>query len=189
MEKMCTKQHRRATKLVRATMEEIQYFLLKNENMNKNTKIIHLLRDPRGRLNSFINLHKKPYRLPNDPIRKVCRRQMKDIEVRKDLEKQYPNMFMEIHYEDAATNTIDVAKRIYQFVYSEDIPEKLMKWIKMNTKNNNTDLKEADFGTSRRNSTATSLAWKQELDTETRLMIEKECKDLIGHLNGQSGVL
>ena len=153
--------------------------------MSKNIKIIHLIRDPRGRLNSFINLHKKPYRLPDGAIRKVCRRQMKDVEVRKNLEKIYPNMFMEIHYEEAATNPVDVAKRIYQFVYSEDIPEKVRTWIQINTKNNSTNLKEADFNTIRRNSTATSLAWKHELDTETRLMIETECKDLIVHLNAQ----
>ena len=180
----CFKQHRRATKLVRATMEEIEYFLLRNQNMSRHIKIIHLLRDPRGRLNSFINLHDKPYRLPNSSIISACRRPMKDIELRKDLEKRYPNMFMEIHYEDVAANTIDMAKRIYQFVYSEDIPEELQKWIKLNTKNNSTNVKEQHFNTVRKNSSATSLAWKQELDAETRLLIEKECKELIHHLNG-----
>ena len=162
-------------------MEEIQYFLFKNQNMRRNLKIIHLLRDPRGMFNSFIKLYQKPNK---SSVRKVCKRQMKDIEIRKDLEKQYPNTFMEIHYEDAAANTIDVAKRVYQFIYSENVPEKIRQWIQTHTKYNDTKVKEVLYNTRRRNSTATSLAWKQELDTETRLMIEKECKDVIHYLNG-----
>ena len=109
---------------------------------------------------------------------------MQDIELRKELEKLYPNMFMEIHYEDVAANSIDMAKRIYQFVYSEDIPEELKEWIQLNTKNNSTNAKEQHFNTVRRNSSAASLAWKQQLDVETRLLIEKECKEFIYHLNG-----
>ena len=165
-------------------MEEIEYFLLRNQKMSRYIKIIHLLRDPRGRLNSFINLHDKPYRLSNNYISSACRRPMKDIELRRNLEKRYPNMFMEIHYEDVAANTVDMAKRIYQFVYSEDIPEELQKWIQLNTENTSTNAKEQHFSTVRRNSSATSVAWKQQLDAETRLRIEKECKEFIHHLNG-----
>ena len=53
METTCATVKRTAIKLVRATMEEIQYLLLKNKEITHNIKILHLLRDPRGRFNSF----------------------------------------------------------------------------------------------------------------------------------------
>ena len=54
MNKICAKSGRIATKLVRATMEEMRYFLLRNKEFIGSIKIIHLLRDPRGRVNSFL---------------------------------------------------------------------------------------------------------------------------------------
>ena len=181
---------RTAIKVVRAAMEEILYFLSKNKQLAHNVKILHLLRDPRGRLNSKLNSEKQLKKqetslhwLSQRSV-KVCQRIMKDVMIRKELEKQFPNMFMEIHYEDIAANPIKMANHIYQFVYSEDAPDTVKQWLKLNT--NDPSSKEILWGTNkttRKNSTATSTAWKNELSKEEADIIEKKCKDLLQHIN------
>ena len=163
VENMCTTIKRTAIKIVRATMEEIQYFLLKNKQIAHNVKILHLLRDPRGRLNSFASAFglKNLINGSSAPTT-ACQRMMKDVVIRKELEKQFPDMFMEIHYEDIAANPIKMANRVYQFAFSEDAPDYVVQWLNMNTHNSSN--KENVWGfpkTSRKNSTATSIAWKK----------------------------
>ena len=183
MEQVCAGNKRRVTKLVRATMDEIHYFLSRNQNIVKHTKILHLLRDPRGRLNSFIQKNEQLRNLSKDLASMVCECQMKDVRIRKQLEKQFPQTFLEIHYEDVASDPVNMANRIYQFLYSEDVPDKVKKWIQKNTNSKNTKSIERRFGTFRRNSTATSLAWEKQLSKENRKLIESECKELLNYLN------
>ena len=184
---MCTVIKRTAIKLVRATMEEIQYFLLKNKQFAHNVKILHLLRDPRGRLSSYANyldLGLKDLINETSIATIACQRIMKDVMIRKELEKQFPDMFMEIHYEDIAANPTKMASRIYQFAYSEDAPDTVKQWLGRNT--NNSSNKENSRGfkkTSRKNSTATSTAWMKELSTKEVDLIKKQCKDLLQHMN------
>ena len=89
METTCVTVKRTAIKLVRATMEEIQYFLLKNKEITHNIKILHLLRDPRGRLSSFwkINGRRNVSDRLSDITGKVCQRTMKDVMIRKQEAK------------------------------------------------------------------------------------------------------
>ena len=136
MEQDCARHKRRATKPVRATMDEIHYFLSIYQNIAKHTKILHLLRDPRGRLNSFIQIGMR--RLPKFLVSMVCERQMKDLRIRKQLEKQFPGTFLEIRYEDVASDPINMANRIYQFLYSQNVSDTTKDWIQRNTYNNNT---------------------------------------------------
>ena len=181
MEQHCARYKRRVTKLVRATMDEIHYFLSRNQNIAKHTKILHLLRDPRGRLNSFIQMGMS--RLSKGLVSVVCERQMKDVRIRKQLEKQFPGTFMEIRYEDVASDPVTMANHIYQFLYSQDISNKTNQWIRGNTHSNNTKTDEDKFGVFRKNSTATSLAWEKQLSSEHRRLIESECKQLLNYLN------
>ena len=59
----------------------------------------------------------------SDKVSPHCNRQMKDVRIRKQLEKQFPGMFMEIRYEDVASDPVTMANRIYQFAYSQDVPD------------------------------------------------------------------
>ena len=164
-------------------MEEIQYFLLQNHQNNVQFKIIHLLRDPRGKINSQLQWKKTKKDFGNRYVSNLCRRQLRDITLRKEMEKMYPKMFMEILYENVASNTLKMAEKIYRFSFGESVPEHVKQWILLNTSNNNTTVKEAHYNTVRRNSTATSLAWKHQLSTHNMHTIEKECKQLLDHLN------
>ena len=164
-------------------MDEIQYFLSENRYMAKHIKIIHLFRDPRGRLNSFIKMNKRISKLSKGLVTTTCERQMKDVRIRKQLEEQFPGMFLEIRYEDVASDPVTMATRIYHFLYSEDVSDKVRQWIRGNTNSNNSKSEQVKFGTFRRNSTATSMAWEKQLSSENRKLIEYECKELISYLN------
>ena len=111
-------------------MEETEYFLSRNKDITKDIKIIHLLRDPRGRLNSLLRYHEslRIHHLTQDTVSTACDRQMKDVTIRKQLEKQFPEMFMEIHYEDIASDPVTMTNRIYQFAYSQDTPDGVKQW-------------------------------------------------------------
>ena len=163
-------------------MDDIHYFLSRNKNIAKHTKILHLLRDPRGRMNSFTE-NKRFHNLSQGLVSMVCERQMKDVRIRKQLEKQFPGTFLEIRYQDVASDPVTMANRIYQFAYSQDVPEKVKNWIQKNTNSTDAKSKETRLGTFRRNSTATSLAWKKQLSRENCKLIESECKQLLNYLN------
>ena len=183
IDKLCARHKRRVTKLVRATMDEIQYFLLENRYIAKYTKVVHLLRDPRGRLNSFIKMNKRINKLSKGLVTTACKRQMKDIRIREKLEEQFPRMFLEIRYEDVASDPVTMATHIYHFLYSQDVPYEVKQWIRGNTNSNNSTSEQSKFGTFRRNSTATSMAWEKRLSSENRKLLESECKELISYLN------
>ena len=189
MNSICSCFDRIATKLVRATMEELRYFLSRNEDFIDQIKILHLLRDPRGRLNSNLNYIKKlnkknNHELDRNQVSAGCARQMKDVRIRKQLEKQFPKMFLEIRYEDVASNPVTMATHIYQLLYSLDVPDQVKTWIRKNTSNGGVQkTPERRMNTFRRNSTATSVAWKHELSEAYQNIIEKECKSIPQHLN------
>ena len=183
MAELCARHKRRVTKLVQATMDEIQYFLSENRYIAKYTKVVHLLRDPRGRLNSFTKMSQRINKLSNCLVTTACERHMKDVRIRKQMEEQFPGMFLEIRYEDVESNPVTMATRIYHFLYSEDVPDKVKQWIRGNTNSNNSKSEQVKFGTFRTNSTATSMAWEKQLSSENRKLIESECKELVSYLN------
>ena len=82
----------------------MRYFLSRNKELIGRIKIIHLLRDPRGRVNSLRKLSTKLQtdKLNGGKLPVACERQMKDVTIWKQSEKQFPMTFLEIHYEDVA---------------------------------------------------------------------------------------
>ena len=184
IENICTQ------KTLRGTMEEIQHFLSKNQQGGVKFKVIHLLRDPRGKINSHLRWRKsKPGGdisnfLKEHNASNLCHRQLKDISIRKDLERLYPQVFKEVMYEDVASNPLDMAEEMYRFSFSESVPKSVKQWILKNTNSSDTKTKETDFNTARKNSTSTSLAWRKELNKQSLNIIERECKDLINYLKG-----
>ena len=180
MKNICTWKTLRATKLVRGTMEEIQYFLSKNQQSGVKFKVIHLLRDPRCKINSHLRKRKANSNFFSEHnASNLCHRQLKDISIRKDLEKLYPKMFKEVIYEDVASNPLDMAEEMYRFSFSESVTERVKQWILNNTNSGDIEITEQSLNTVRKNSTAISLAWRKELNIESLNIIEKGCKDLI----------
>ncbi|CAH1792416.1 unnamed protein product [Owenia fusiformis] len=97
------------TKTVRGTMEGVASFLA-NQKCTNNIKVIHLVRDPRAMFNSWYSaswsgLKNLSRELLQEKVHQMCSRIFKDIIIRKDLERIYPDMFMQVRYEDLAKYT------------------------------------------------------------------------------------
>ncbi|CAH1782232.1 unnamed protein product [Owenia fusiformis] len=105
---ICTNRKVKMTKVVRGTMEGIGAFLEK-QTTTKNIKIIHLLRDPRGEINS--RMHTKwagykhlSFKKKRIFVRDMCDRMSKDVLIRQKLEKLYPGVFMNITHEEYSSH-------------------------------------------------------------------------------------
>ena len=177
MDKLCIKNRIRAVKLVRATMEEIAYFIHKNKECVNQIKVVHLLRDPRGRLNSLHKCCKFHYANPK-PIFQMCLRQMNDVLIARELEKKFPGTFIEVQYEHLASDTKEVSESIYNFLFNSNLPNEISLWIKANR----TKTRESLWNVNRNDSKATSLAWKNEISPKADSLIKQQCKRFLEHL-------
>ena len=93
----CKKFNKRVVKIIRGKMEEIEALIDENKDCADMIKVLHLLRDPRGKFNSHMHLPGQPFRKNASGIKsvidQVCSRIMQDIEIRKRLEIRYPKSF------------------------------------------------------------------------------------------------
>ena len=109
-ERVCTKKIVRAAKVVRLhDMQEIpKHFINTNDY-----KIIYLVRDPRGLINSRLQVISEKH-CP-DCIEKVCD-EWNDFLKQKDTIYKYWKNLMIIRYEDFAVNPETWMKKIYEFI-------------------------------------------------------------------------
>ena len=178
MDKLCLSKDIRVTKLVRATMEEISYFLEVNKDCSHKIKVIHLLRDPRGKINSMTKSGAKKRSFSTQQISSLCKRQIQDIKTRLELQKLYPYMFMELHYEDISSNPLSIAQKLYNFTYNSNMQLSAINWIKEHTESKAVH----EHHILRKNSTATSIAWQTQIDPKLLHNIQIQCKDLMKYL-------
>ena len=171
-------------KIIRATMEEIEILLDENKDCADRIKVIHLLRDPRGKANSHMHLPGEPYaKNPSgmeNLVERFCARIMQDIHIRKKLEVKYPNTFREKHYQDIADHLHSNVEDIYDFVWKTKPPKEVYSWIKIMEDGDTS--KRDTYGIKRNNSSQTARKWKTQLKPDLIKHIEKSCKDLISYL-------
>ena len=177
MDKVCSKNKIRAVKVVRSAMEEIAFFLHKNKECVSQIKLLHLMRDPRGKLNSYdiccgFNYSNKI------SVFQMCERQMKDVEIRLQLEKLYPGTLMEVQYEDLAADVLNVSEKIYSFLFKSIVPYPVKKWINISKIKTSKD----NFSTNRKDPKATSLQWKKQISTKAERIVKLNCKNLLNHM-------
>ncbi len=177
MDGLCLKHKQISTKLVRATMEELEYFLEQNIYCVNKIRVIHLLRDPRGKSHSMNPKHQ----ITKAFAMRMCQRQMKDIQKRTQLESRFPNTFLEVLYDSVAIDPLRESVKIYNFAFSKQLSKNATKWVEENTHKQNA--KEKFYNTERRNSTATALAWKKKLKSDEVKAIQAACQELMEHLH------
>ncbi|CAH1798869.1 unnamed protein product [Owenia fusiformis] len=149
-------------KLVRGTMEGLSHFL-NTLKCPDNVKVIHLLRDPRGAINSRVSTRWTHF--PNcsqsekyDFISAMCQRIQKDINIRHELEKKYPNMFVQVRYEDLVEDVNTTIGALLQFI---DLPFFPYHQNTLKSKSENS----SDFVNK----------WKRTLDRRLQEKIDEQC--------------
>ncbi len=117
-------------------MEEVALLLERNEACIHRFRVVHLLRDPRGVASSHMYLPAEPY--AKDPIRitsfveRACPRVMRDVRLRRHLERRFPGTFLELRFEDMAGDEDfeATAQQLHQFVFGRDPPPEVRAWVR-----------------------------------------------------------
>ena len=122
----CREAKHRVTKVLRLSLDNTEMLLRENPRL----KVIHLLRDPRGVLNSQIHTGWFPFtEKSQEAVRNnaigLCSRMLHDIESGKRLIQLYPNRVKIIHYEDF-NDTVELAEFLYSF-FGMEFNEKYKK--------------------------------------------------------------
>ena len=175
----CKQRHVRSFKTIRMSMEMME-ILIKQE---PSLKIIHLVRDPRGILNSRLALHFVSHLAESKIDREakaLCHRMLFDIDEYSRLKNKYPNNIVQLRYEDIAILPEANANFLYQFTRGIAVPEQMTSFIKNITHAQNED---DIYGTGRKDSAATAYQWKTTLSAQNQRIIAKTiCKYVIEKL-------
>ncbi|XP_002742037.1 carbohydrate sulfotransferase 1-like [Saccoglossus kowalevskii] len=139
-----------------------------------NLKIIHLVRDPRGIMNSRENLNSKNLDFERkdvewDEVTDLCKDIKKNLNIVSTSASWLKGRYMRIRYEDVAKHPHSKAEDIYDFIGLE-MPTEVKQWISENTN----QTKGNQFSRSR-NSSVVATKWRNEMPFSDILSIQKKC--------------
>ncbi|XP_002741773.1 carbohydrate sulfotransferase 1-like [Saccoglossus kowalevskii] len=140
-------------------------------------KVLHLIRDPRGKFSSMENIRKQ--NSVNQLIQKLddyCSRWVENMAIGRTMGEWLLGNYRAIRYEDFAENPINKSRKLYKFL-GLDLPATVIDWL-----NNNTKINKGNnpYSTSR-DSIKTAHAWKYRLPFNIARQIETldSCRDLM----------
>lgn len=170
-----------AIKTIRLQMDSIEPLLKTFPGL----KVIHLIRDPRGMLESRVRVGYGQGKELSVLAREICSRYKRDLNAAKTLRQLYPNRIKMVAYENIATNPLEMSRDIYSFL-SLTFTSSIEQWIKQVT---SIGLEHnGNFKTVRPNSTNVASGWKKRLTIEKIQTIDRECNYVYQELGYQPGL-
>lgn len=172
LQTLCYQSRSIILKTIRFSMELMPRLLKKFPGL----KIVHLLRDPRG----IIDSRRRGGFLRNigkaQSSKSLCTLIRKNVQYSKTLQKRFPNRITTVLYEDIAKNPMDLSNKLYRNLdleYSDNFKEWIFNHTSAGSPNN------SYYGTVRSNSSKTSQSWRKRLSFKDVKIIEDECGDVI----------
>lgn len=158
------------------------------ENQDVEVRILHLVRDPRGNINSRIDI-KWIKDFPNPHLgktaRELCRTIAENLGYAKRTLKKFnlDHRYKVVLYKQIADDPLGTARDIYQFAEFA-MPLETGAWIVESTRPNRDQLKKAlkNPFSPVRNATGNADKWRKDEFFERNQVIEKECRVLIALL-------
>lgn len=153
-------------------------------NPDTDIRIIHIVRDPRGSINSRIKAGWiSDFTFTGFPAQvvNVCGKITKNIEFGRRIETAWiKERYMEINYKEITRMPITTAKKIYKFAGFE-MPDSLIDWIVQSTNPDEKELKQAlnNPFSHVRDARKNYFKWRSESPIKRVRLIEKLCKDLL----------
>jgi len=172
---------------VRTPRESIFTFIssIFDENVDTDVRVIQIVRDPRGSINSRIRsgwISDFTYTGFPMSVSSLCRKIATNIKIGRKLHsvESLRNRYMEIRYKEIATMPVATAKKIYQFAGFE-MPDSLIDWIVRSTNPEQKQLAAAleNPYSHVRDSSANYLKWRRESPIKRVRIIEQQCKTLL----------
>lgn len=172
---------------VRTPRESILAFIssIFDENVDTDVRVIQIVRDPRGSINSRIRsgwISDFTYTGFPMSVSSLCRKIATNIKIGRKLHsvESLGSRYMEIRYKEIATMPVATAKKIYQFAGFE-MPDSLIDWIVRSTNPEKKQLAAAlgNPYSHVRDSSANYLKWRKESPIKRVRIIEQQCKTLL----------
>ncbi|XP_047485974.1 carbohydrate sulfotransferase 1-like [Penaeus chinensis] len=156
--------------VVRLSLHDAQ--LLLDDPRNAGMKVIHLMRDPRGSLNSRWSLYwcLSPECRDSET---VCRQQLADLKLVPELEGSYPSRYKFVLYEDLSLRPDKVVRELWRFLNLKP-NRRTLALLARNTKTPSTQ----PYSTLR-NSPCHTFSWRKKLNYTMLTKVQEKCKDVI----------
>ena len=185
-EKHCNQTHTHVIKVVRiAKLSELETFF------KQGVKILHLIRDPRGVVNSRVRVQGHTHDNVTHDAATYCNTAVDDMKYIREQERNDPTFIRQIYhivrYEDLAADPVKGMTSLYEFMgISPD--ENVRKWAKSQaTPATETDGQEEKvYNTWRRNPEATSAKWRNSTKYSSVLQIQKVCEEFFSMFGYQA---
>ncbi|XP_060069996.1 carbohydrate sulfotransferase 3-like [Ylistrum balloti] len=137
-----------------------------------NLKVIHLLRDPRGMIDSrrrgmFL---KKGMDIAV-AARSICQRFERDIEIARELRRKYPGRLKTVLYEQIAEYPKLASESLFKFL-GLTAPANFDAWLYNHTA---AGTRGKYYGTTRANSKLTARLWRHRMSYEDVTKVDNEC--------------
>ena len=170
LRRLCLDSDIRAVKTIRLSLAIIGKLM----DQIPDLKVIHVVRDPRGVIQSRLSARPRSKRAFIDEVKRTCFQLVQDIHGYRAIERKYPDRIFQLRFEDFAIHPLDYAARVYSYV-GLDIPEQIQNWLISNTQ-----AKEEDgmLG-QRRNASVVVMKWRNNLNSFAKRNINKLCFPVI----------
>ncbi|XP_053398395.1 carbohydrate sulfotransferase 1-like [Mercenaria mercenaria] len=166
-----------AFKFIRLSMEEASKLLPLYPNM----KIIHLVRDPRGIIQSKLKIKAVTTKTFKKDVVTYCSRIEKDLKVSKEIPQKHPKRLKILRYEDLAEKPLETAETLFKFL-GLTFEKHLQDFIFQQT---HASHKSCKYCTQRKNSSKTSNKWRSHIDHNMAIFIYDTCRTsnvILGYL-------
>ncbi|XP_022783125.1 carbohydrate sulfotransferase 3-like [Stylophora pistillata] len=174
---------------VRVPRESISTIIPRVFHANPDTdiRVIQIVRDPRGSLNSRIKngwISDFTYVGFHFLVRKMCHKIEANIQFGRESKSEWKDRYMEVTYREITTMPVTTAKKMYTFA-GFDMPDSLIDWIIKSTNPDQEELKEALHNpySHVRDSSKNDLKWRKESPIKRVRIIEEECEGLLNLLS------
>ncbi|XP_038048246.1 carbohydrate sulfotransferase 1-like [Patiria miniata] len=182
----CQRKQHQAIKLIR--LYNISSLEAMAMGRDINLKIIHLVRDPRAS-------HYSKSRIPSanvsleigasldGAVSYLCKRIRHNLEFVRSRPAWLQGKYKLVRYEDIAQNPEQMAQEIYDFVGLGQLPSRVLRWIKINTKRAVKPSWELDIQYSlTKNASQVPEAWRHQVPLKVVLRMQKLCGETLRNL-------
>lgn len=148
-----------------------------------NLKVIHLIRDPRGIMNSRVKVKLSNWLNLVTEVNDLCSSIVRNIETAEKVKQKFPDRTKLLVYEQLSEYPTEISRDLFGFVDMDFSPLVQRRLDRLT--HNRAQARDCDWCTKKANSTKTALMWRTEIDFQHALVIEKHCGgvyDLVGYL-------
>ncbi|XP_074657401.1 carbohydrate sulfotransferase 4-like [Tubulanus polymorphus] len=174
-ENQCKKSRIRVIKIIRFDAELIELLMRSDPSWH----VIHLLRDPRGILNSRSHIHH--FKTENIPhvANSICQFMLNRIESLEQLKVQNPLYSLhEVTYEDIARDPIGQTSRVYEAIGLDRVPVQVKTWLSKMTQADPNARRTNIYQPSPKDSVANSYKWNKSISDSNLMEINHVCGEL-----------